>query len=79
MTAPLPDVPTPFEVQAFTALQRATEQARALGATMDEAEHALAEAGLDDFERQLARLIEWRRFIAVRLELLAKRVAGGSP
>jgi hypothetical protein len=65
------------EAEAHAALERARNHSRALGATLDEAAHALTLSRLEDFERQLAKLIEWQRFVAVRLDLLAKRVGAG--
>lgn len=64
---------------ALAPLERALFHHRAAGAALDEAVHALAEASLDDLERQLGNFRERQRPALHWLELMARRVGEVAP
>lgn len=68
---------TLFEAEAAALLQRAVENGQARGALLDQASSVLRAAKLDDMVRALDKLRELERVVAVRVELIAKRVAEG--
>lgn len=68
-----------YEAEAAGVLRRAHGHARALGAALDEAAGSLAMTDRRDLQRQLDKLRELERMVAVRVESMAKRVEEGSP
>lgn len=66
-------------VTALGALERAQFHYQAGAAAMDEAVHALAEAGRDDLERQLSNLRERERAVTRWLVVLGNRLGEVAP
>lgn len=64
---------------AKAAVERAVFHYRAGGAALDEAVHALAEASLDDLEKQLSNLRERQRPATAWLDVLFRRVGEVAP
>lgn len=65
------------EAEAASVLQRASGHAKDLAAALGEATSAVERTDRDDVARALGKLIELQRLVAVRLDLLTKRVAAG--
>jgi hypothetical protein len=78
MKAASAELPSMHESEAYAALQRLVGHDRAGIGAGDEALNAMAMAGLDDLRRQLAKNLELRRYLGTQVELLAKRLAGGT-
>ena len=75
----LPPQATEHEVKAHVQMQLSVGNVQALAASLDGAVHHLQAAGLDDYERRAARVVEHLRLLRAQIEALAKRVAGGEP
>lgn len=77
MIDPLPPE-SPVSI-AQAALERAVSHYNAAGVALDEAVHALAEASLDDVERQLGNFRERQRPALHWLRLVVARVGEVAP
>lgn len=66
-----------FEAEAAGVLHRAHGHASALGSALDEAASVLMHTDRTELRRQLEKLRELERMVAVRVELMAKRIASG--
>lgn len=73
------DTASIFEAEAAAALARWCGHLKAGMAAADEAANALAKTDRAELVRSLEKLLELERMVAVRAELLGKRVAEGSP
>lgn len=69
---------TLFEAEAAGVLRRAHGHAVALGAALDEAASVLSRTERAELARQLDKLRELERVVAVRVDLLAKRIEEGA-
>jgi hypothetical protein len=70
---------TLFEVEAFSALQRATAQAKVSDAAMEEAAYNLDAGNLSKLAHEVQRARELHRLFLVRLASIQRRVGEGTP